>query len=151
MRVWIESCLSREIDIDNFDESFRSVSNQYYNSLSDFRMSMMKIDPKMAYSSEEHSGSQSDDVLENSSSVAKEKSGKSEVRLGGRKGQKKSKCWLHFQEYRTKDGGRRARCKHCGDSYTCGSGSNGTTNLNKHITSRCKKYRPPNNDPRQTF
>ncbi|KAK2653165.1 hypothetical protein Ddye_013021 [Dipteronia dyeriana] len=103
----------------------------------------------MAYSSEEHSGSQSDDVLENSSSVAKEKSGKSEVRLGGRKGKKKSKCWLHFQEYRTKDGGRRA--KHCGDSYACGLGSNGTINLNKHITSRCKKYRSPNNDPRQTF
>ncbi|KAK2655892.1 hypothetical protein Ddye_008944 [Dipteronia dyeriana] len=105
----------------------------------------------MAYSSEEHSGSQSDDVLENSSSIAKEKSGKSEVRLGGRKCKKKSKCWLYFQEYHAKDGGRRARCKQYGDLYACGSGSNGATNLNKYITSKCKKYRPPNNDPRQTF
>ncbi|KAK2648440.1 hypothetical protein Ddye_015929 [Dipteronia dyeriana] len=41
--------------------------------------------------------------------------------------------------------------KHCGDTYACGSGSNGTTNMNTHIEKRYKKYRPPSNDSRQTF
>ncbi|TXG72895.1 hypothetical protein EZV62_001474 [Acer yangbiense] len=56
-------------------------------------------------------------------------------------------CW----EYQTKDGKKRARCKHCGDTYACGSGSNGTTNMNTHIRKRCKKYRPPVTNSRQTF
>ncbi|TXG67287.1 hypothetical protein EZV62_008562 [Acer yangbiense] len=111
----------------------------------------MEIDPRTY--SEENSGSQSDDELEESSSIAKEKSGErgKGIRVGGRKGKKKSDCWLHFQEYETKDGKKRARCKHCGDTYACGSGSNGTTNMNTHIRKRCKKYRPPVTDSRQTF
>ncbi|TXG53731.1 hypothetical protein EZV62_018987 [Acer yangbiense] len=123
------------------------VSTAAYNRLS----SRMEIDPKTTYSSEENSGSQSNDELDNSISVAKENSGKRGVWVGGRKGQKKSKCWQHFQEYHTKDGRKRAKCKHCGDTYACGSGSNGTTNMNTHINKRCKKYRPPGNDSRQTF
>ncbi|KAK3231820.1 hypothetical protein Dsin_003701 [Dipteronia sinensis] len=46
---------------------------------------------------------------------------------------------------------KRARCKHCGDTYASGSGFNGTTNMNTHIRKRCKKYRPPVTDSRQTF
>ncbi|KAK2637351.1 hypothetical protein Ddye_032143 [Dipteronia dyeriana] len=56
-----------------------------------------------------------------------------------------------FSRNHTKDGIKRARCKHCGDTYACGSGSNGTTNMNTHIEKSCKKYRPPSNDSRQTF
>ncbi|KAK2662834.1 hypothetical protein Ddye_001408 [Dipteronia dyeriana] len=110
----------------------------------------MEIDPR-TYSSDENLGSQSDDELEDSSSVVKENSGKMGVRVGGRKGKKISNCWLHFEEYQTKDGNKRARCKHCGDTYACGSGSIGTTNMNTHIRKWCKKYQPPVTDSKQTF
>ncbi|KAK0590954.1 hypothetical protein LWI29_033608 [Acer saccharum] len=75
----------------------------------------MVIDPRTY--SEENSGSQSEDELEDSSSIAKEKSGErgKGIRVGGRKG------------------------------------SNGTTNINTHIRKRCKKYRPPVTDSRQTI
>ena len=55
--------------------------------------------------------------------------------------EKKSECWAHFEEYVTKDGKKRARCKYCGDTYAFDSGCS-TTNMNTHINKRCKKYRP---------
>ncbi|KAK3230151.1 hypothetical protein Dsin_002032 [Dipteronia sinensis] len=57
------------------------------------------------------------------------------------KGKKKSECWLHFEEYVTKEEKKRARCKYCGDTYAFDSGCS-TTNMNTHIGKRCKKYRP---------
>ncbi|TXG63971.1 hypothetical protein EZV62_010965 [Acer yangbiense] len=72
------------------------------------------------------------ETLENSS-IGNEKVSKNGIRV-------------HFGEYVTKDGKKRARCKYCGDTYAFDSGCS-TTNMNTHINKRCKKYRPI--DPKQ--
>ncbi|KAK2641495.1 hypothetical protein Ddye_023258 [Dipteronia dyeriana] len=55
------------------------------------------------------------ETLENSSSIGKGKISKG-IRVGGRKGKKKSQCWVHFEEYVSQEGKKRARCKYCGVS-----------------------------------
>ncbi|KAK0572818.1 hypothetical protein LWI29_037735 [Acer saccharum] len=99
----------------------------------------MEIDPNV--DSMEGSSDLGPENLENSSSIGKEKVSKKGIRVGDRKGKKKSKCWAHFEEYVTKDGKKRARCKYCGDTYAFDS-SCSTTNMNTQINKRCKKYRP---------
>ncbi|TXG46520.1 hypothetical protein EZV62_006732 [Acer yangbiense] len=99
----------------------------------------MEIDHNV--DSMEGSSDSGPETLENSSSIGKEKVSKKGIRVGGRKGKKKSECWAHFEEYVTKDGKKRARCKYCGDTYAVDSGCS-TTNMNTHINKRCKKYRP---------
>ncbi|KAK2638421.1 hypothetical protein Ddye_026216 [Dipteronia dyeriana] len=79
------------------------------------------------------------ETLENSSSIGKGKISKG-IRVGGRKGKKKSQCWVHFEEYVSQEGKKRARCKYCDDSYAFDSGCS-TTNMNTYTVKRCKKYR----------
>ena len=99
----------------------------------------MEIDHNV--DSMEGSSDSGPETLENSSSIGKEKVSKKGIRVGGRKGKKKSECWTHFEEYVTKDGKKRAKSKYCGDTYAFDSGCS-TTNMNTHINKRCKKYRP---------
>ncbi|KAL5758800.1 hypothetical protein ACOSP7_021411 [Xanthoceras sorbifolium] len=74
-----------------------------------------------------------------SSSIGKEKIVSKGVRVGGKKGSKKSDCWKSFDEYFSNDGKKRVRCKYCGVSYGFGSGAS-TTNMNTHMKTRCTKY-----------
>ena len=56
----------------------------------------MEIDPNV--DSMEGSSDSGPETLENSSSIGKEKISKKGIRVGGRKGKKKSECWAHFEE-----------------------------------------------------
>ncbi|KAK2639889.1 hypothetical protein Ddye_027684 [Dipteronia dyeriana] len=85
-------------------------------------MRWMEIDPNVG--SVEESSELGSETLENSSSIGKGKVSEKGKRVG---------------EYVTKVGDKRARCKYCSDSYAFDSSSS-TTNMNKHIEKRCKKY-----------
>ncbi|KAL5779201.1 hypothetical protein ACOSQ2_009938 [Xanthoceras sorbifolium] len=72
------------------------------------------------------------------------------VKPGDRKGRKTLDAWNHFTLY--EDGGRmKAQCNYCPQTYACGTGASGTSNMLRHTKKQCKNYKAKlaDEDPKQ--
>ncbi|KAL5794065.1 hypothetical protein ACOSP7_002659 [Xanthoceras sorbifolium] len=72
------------------------------------------------------------------------------VKPGDGKGRKTSDAWNHFTPY--EDGGRmKAQCNYCPQTYACGTGASGTSNMLRHTKKQCKNYKAKlaDEDPKQ--